>query len=688
MKCEKILKSVQKFRNFGKPIEMSYTHNRKSVFGSVLTTIDYNIEKDSSKRKHEWFKSATRESVLSKRFKSDNSLENNNTLNINDYEKCCKRDHISKFSAEEKCEILNYFNSIKTNDQKNEYLKSFVIPVDVLNRRVSNSGRTQSIEYYIKTRDRDNPNIQKETQICRQAFLKLHQIKESRLRNKILKNREQTKDMRGIHESRYNTIPLEVENDVREFLANYPSQESHYSSTVKTGRKYLGADKTIASIHREFLSEYVEYDNYVSYGFFRFIFKDCNVGFGYPRADVCCNCEEMNVEIERFKKSENLENFEAIKLKLDEHQNEANYFYTLKNNLKSIENKNNKIAIICVDFQKNFYLPITKVSIEYYSRQLSLHNFCVHDMKTSKSLMFMYTENFALKGPNETISFINFYIKNKIEATVEEIYIFSDNNFAQNKSRFLWLFYKSLVIDNLFTKITIIYPIPGHSYLEADMDFALIEKKRRKVNKISLPQEYVQMVESANLKNPFQVIYANYPLSKDLSEDNHEIVKILDYKSLLNDYLKPNLEHLTGVRIIEFKNSSTKISLDLRQKPNIELNLLKTNSNISGITQKYFNLNPAYNDFLPIKQEKYEDVKKLLNYVLLPENTTFYCDRYLKIKNKSDFNSLNYTEKDLEHCVCKGKCIKKCICKLSSKACTDLCLCNPKYCQNKINNRE
>jgi hypothetical protein len=64
----------------------------------------------------------------------------------------------------------------------------------------------------------------------------------------------------------------------------------------------------------------------------------------------------------------------------------------------------------------------------------------------------MYSENFALKGPNETISFINHYINNNIDKIVEEIYIFSDNNFAQNKSRFLWLFYKSLVINNLFKK--------------------------------------------------------------------------------------------------------------------------------------------------------------------------------------------------------------------------------------------
>ncbi len=44
------------------------------------------------------------------------------------------------------------------------------------------------------------------------------------------------------------------------------------------------------------------------------------------------------------------------------------------------------------------------------------------------------------------------------------------------------------------------------------------------------------------------------------------------------------------------------------------------------------NLKLAYNDFLPIKKAKYRDLKKLLNYVTLPQNVTFYSDNYLKFK--------------------------------------------------------
>jgi len=104
------------------------------------------------------------------------------------------------------------------------------------------------------------------------------------------------------------------------------------------------------------------------------------------------------------------------------------------------------------------------------------------------------------------------------------------------------------------------------------------------------------MVESANQQNPFEAIYANRSLTNDLSVDEHEVVKVLDFKSLLNEYFKQNLDYLSEVRIIEFTNQNAKISLDLGKKPDIELNLLKNEMSLIGITQLYANLNHAYKD--------------------------------------------------------------------------------------------
>jgi hypothetical protein len=254
--------------------------------------------------------------------------------------------------------------------------------------------------------------------------------------------------MRGSHETKFNLIPLEVEEDIRDSIENYPSRESHYSDSVRTGRKYLGSDKNISSLYREFIEKYQEYDNYIKYGFFRYIFKDCNVGFGPPRADISCTCGALDIKIQEYKKFNKTEDLNIIENQLKEHQNEANYFYKLQNECKNLVKSDVNSQIFCVDYEKNFYLPVTNVGIEYYSRQLSLHNFCIHNMKNDNAFMFMYSENFAKKGPNETISFIQHYVQEFIETSTEELYILSDNSFAQNKSRYIWLFYKCLVVDN------------------------------------------------------------------------------------------------------------------------------------------------------------------------------------------------------------------------------------------------
>jgi hypothetical protein len=656
---------------------MSFAKCRPSVFGSILTPINLNTNGSNSKRK--WFESELRENFLINS-QNTNKSETFETINESINKKCCAKDHISELSVRQRKEVLNYYQSMETHDQQNEYLKSVVIPVPVLERTVTDSQRNQTLEYYLRIKDENNPNITISKKVCKKAFLALHNIKRSRLEKKIRTNRDQTQDMRGrIGHHRYS---FEVECDIREFIENYPSRESHYCDSVRTGRKYLGPDKNITSIHKEFLDKYQEYDNYVSYSFFCHIFKDCNVGFGYPRADICCLCEEMSSKMQDLKKSQNLVENKSIEMKLKEHQNEAKFFYDLQNKLKASELNNSKIEIICNDYEKNFYLPVTNVSIEYYSRQLSVHNFCVHNMKTGKAFMYMYSENFALKGPNETISFIHHYMKQNIKSEVEEVIIFSDNNFAQNKSRYIWLFYDSLVVNKVFKKITIIYPIPGHSYLDCDRDFGLIEKKRHKTDKVCVPSEYVKLVESANNKIPFEVIYANYSLSNDLSIDGHKIVKVLDYKNLMSDYLLSNLEHLSNVRIIEFSKESIKVSLDLRKKPEIELKLVKANQSIIGLDKLYSNLKPAYEHFLPIKKEKYEDIKKLLNYCCLPEGTTFYSDDYLKINENHCSKSIKNNSK---LCDCKGKCVIRCECKKNDRKCSELCLCNSEKCKNNNN---
>jgi hypothetical protein len=69
----------------------------------------------------------------------------------------------------------------------------------------------------------------------------------------------------------------------------------------------------------------------------------------------------------------------------------------------------------------------------------------------------------------------------------------------------------------------------------------------------------------------------------------------------MNDYLLPNLEHLSNVRIIEFSKEGIRLSLDSRKKRDTALKLVNANLSIIGLDKLYSNLKPAYEYFLPIR---------------------------------------------------------------------------------------
>jgi hypothetical protein len=122
----------------------------------------------------------------------------------------------------------------------------------------------------------------------------------------------------------------------------------------------------------------------------------------------------------------------------------------------------------------------------------------------------------------------------------------------------------------------------------------------------------------------------------------------------------------------------------LRKEPEIEIQLIKANKSINGLTQLFENLKPAYDDFLPIKKKKFNDIKKLLNYIVLPEGTTFYSNEYLKIKEEVIPKGKTSEENVSKLCSCSGKCVIRCVCKSNNKNYTNLCLCLQQICKNKI----
>lgn len=194
------------------------------------------------------------------------SLQTNEITTEKKYEKCCPKDHISGFTTTDKNSILNYYKEISKNyNHANEYLKRHVIPVPIKRKTISQNTfrkpKSNSFEYFVEVNN-------ERKKICKTAFLMLHQITKSGLEKKIQHKREETQDLRGKHESRWNQIPQEVVDDIIDFMDNLPARESHYSAKTNRSKKYLPSDLNISKLHKNFLSLFSEYDGVVSYDFF------------------------------------------------------------------------------------------------------------------------------------------------------------------------------------------------------------------------------------------------------------------------------------------------------------------------------------------------------------------------------------------------------------------------------------
>ncbi len=140
-----------------------------------------------------------------------------------------------------------------------------------------------------------------------------------------------------------------------------------------------------------------------------------------------------------------------------------------------------------IGHKRSFVMTVRKIYkclkrmflLSIISESFFCYNFGLHDLKTNNAVMYLYPENYAKKGCNEVISFINFYIRNIMLKEVKTLHIFSDNAFSQNKNNFLWAFYKQIIDCEPLEKIVIHYPNPVHSVMEIDGDFGRIEINKK-----------------------------------------------------------------------------------------------------------------------------------------------------------------------------------------------------------------
>lgn len=499
--------------------------------------------------------------------------------------------------------IHTRFHSLSTSEQT-VFLRGAVKPKTTRPRKRLRSRAVRCVfEYKLDARGVTY-------KVCQSAFLSILDIKRTRLRRKVTTSNsrdEPSRDMRGLHLNRPHRTPSEMRERIVEWVNSLPSRESHYSRTTEVTRKYLNPDLTLVKIHQMFSEQFETVP--VTYKTFKKIVNaDCEVRFGSVRSDICERCEKFHVALAAARRKNDEITIKKLEEEKEDHLSQAQAFY---DRLSSYDESPDPATLaICMDFEKNLPLPVTNVGPEYYKRQLWLHNFGIVNVQTNDAYMYVYSEHYAGKGPNEVISMLHHYIGLEKPADCHKLHIFCDNCFSQNKNQFLFVFLDNLCARGMFEEILVTYPIPGHSYMPVDRAFALIEKKKLKTQSLAGPEDWLEIIKGARRVKPFKICNVNFPLSSDMQNvPVVDIVTVLDYKSVCG--AKAKRTPIAKIRSVLFRKDGRPTFQTTVGGSWETMELLKRGQD------RYSQLSPraVASGLLPIKGAKKRDLDELLQYV-------------------------------------------------------------------------
>ncbi|XP_050301041.1 uncharacterized protein LOC126739410 [Anthonomus grandis grandis] len=337
--------------------------------------------------------------------------------------------------------------------------------------------------------------------VCKQFFLRTLDISRKRFYNVTKKKKEsgvvQT-DQRGRHVPS-NKIDDESLNLAKQHINSFPKFVSHYTRKDNPNRKYLSPELNVTKmykLYKEFCHE--KEARPLKLSKYRDIFNThFNLAFHRPYSDTCTKCDTFITQ----KNSCDPESEEGSRIarEHDRHLRQAEAAKNLKNAAKESARQCPEKRAICFDLQKTLPTPHLTCSKVYYLRQLWTYNLGIHDLSSGIGNMYMWHEGEGSKGSQEVMSCLLKHIES-LPKTVTHIDAFSDNCGGQNKNKNIIKFWMYIVQFTHIESVDHRFLVSGHSFIECDQDFAIIEKAKRRLTHVFTPDDWVNFIAGVSRK--------------------------------------------------------------------------------------------------------------------------------------------------------------------------------------------
>lgn len=361
----------------------------------------------------------------------------------------CKKQCFNKISEAERIGVFNKVYSFNKKNEQDLYLQSLIEIQDIKRKRPRNEDpkeRSSNFTYNVSVFNR-------RVAVCKKAYVSLHGITENRVRrlcNLILKG-EAPIDKRGKHPCP-RRMSAETCQLVREHIESFPLKEACCSSHV---HKYLDARLDVRQMHGLFQEKYPSAN--VSYKcYLKFFKENFSLAFGKPKTDICCVEKQPSQKLKSLHLSDKAKQVAAAELMV--HRRSRNFYTAMKNVKKKCSNSDDIIGLT-LDYVQD--VPLSDIPIQemFYYRHLQVFNFCVHNLKTGKSVFYSYHAGEGIKDPDTGCSFLLDYISNHVPERVKELYLFSDNYSSQNGNHTVVRFLAALTASKRFHKIVHYFPL-------------------------------------------------------------------------------------------------------------------------------------------------------------------------------------------------------------------------------------
>ncbi|KAK3890068.1 hypothetical protein Pcinc_005983 [Petrolisthes cinctipes] len=390
--------------------------------------------------------------------------------------------------------IFHHFWGLADYNLQNAYIQKMIDIVPVKRKRTEAEVSRRSVTrvYHVSYNNM-------RTKVCLPGFMAMHNITKKRIDNAIRKMTHTAKpllDLRGHHKPA-NKIEGRKADHVREHIRLLPAMTSHYSRTKAPNRLYLDSTLNIRKLYDMYLtwmSEQFPQDGRVSFHYYSDVFTcEFNISFEPPKVDTCTICDTLQMALSNATTDQEKADQQA---KLDEHKREAK---KAQDFMKRLQDDNDpETRAVCIDLQQILPTPKLHTSVAYYKRKLWTYNFCIHNLKTKVSTMFVWDETVAKCGSVEVASCLKKWLELEYaKGGFGRLVVISDNCPGQNKNINLILMYLRELHSNRLFEVDHIYLIPGHSYMACDRAFGNIERKIANQGVIYTPGDYIDAIKNA-----------------------------------------------------------------------------------------------------------------------------------------------------------------------------------------------